>query len=745
MVHASAHRIRGIGLLVLAFSLLTCVGVASARRPAPRKIVRYHGYAVSVPRSWKVFDLRENPRVCVRFDRHAVYLGRPGSQQLCPAHAVGRTEAILIQPAAVAARRAIAHSAAASTAAPPRAEGSATTFLAKRAAVLVTATWSRHGPVIAHALHRGSLPAARVAHAGAAGAGPSVIAAQAKTASAAANAAPMTAHAAAAAFHGLGFDACSAPSPAAMTAWGSSPYRAVGIYIGGINAACAQPNLTSTWVAGEVVAGWHVIPIYVGLQAPSNACRCAGISPGQASAQGTAAAIDAVADAQGIGIPAGNPIYNDMEAYTVNTTNSDAVLAFLSAWTTQLHGEGYLSGVYSSTGSGVADLVRQLGTSFAEPDDIWFAQWNNQQTTASSSLPASAWPSHQRLHQYRGAHNESYGGVSINIDNDFLDGATADTSGTITNVLPPPPPPTLRVSPAVDGTTALSMSWNGGNGVASWRVLAGNGTTPAAMTGIASSRARGAAQRILVRSAAPAFAVQALDTSGEVLATSAAVKTPAHIAIYGHSAFVPTSTGTGGLPIGCYAGRTCRVATTVSVGRTPVATTGLEQIGADGFGIVFFKLSATGRRLLAHARGHRLIANVKVRDSSGTTALAVLTLIPFSTSGRGPQRSVVQSPPLRIVGVTDFVSSRGVGGILMGCGSTSTCAVNMVVSVGRTVVARTGRELIGGEELGYVIFSLTPRGRTLLARARNNQLRAKVALTAGTARATAHIALVRFS
>jgi hypothetical protein len=719
--------------------LLACVGVGSADRSAPLETVRYHGYVVQVPRSWKVFDLRKDPRVCVRFDRHAVYLGRPGSQQLCPAHAIGRTEAILMQPATARVRRALAHAATASaTADVPHVEGSATTFLAPNANVLVTATWSHHASVVAHALHRDSLPRTSVAHAGAASVGPAAAAARAK-------AAPATAHAAAAAFAGLGFDPCSAPSQAAMTAWGSSPYRAIGIYIGGVNSACAQPNLTPTWVAGEVAAGWHMIPLYVGLQAPSNACGCAGISPSQASAQGTAAAIDAVADAQGIGIPPGNPIYNDMEAYTVNTTNSNAVLAFLSAWTTQLHAERYLSGVYSSTGSGVADLVRQLGTSFAEPDDIWFAQWNSVQATSSASIPATAWPSHHRLHQYRGGHNETYGGVTINIDNDFLDGATADTSGPITNALPPPPPPTLRVSPAVDGTTALSMSWNGGNGVSAWRVLAGTGTTPSALTGVASARARGATQRISVRSAAPTFAVQALNAAGGVLATSAAVQTPAHVAIYGHSAFVPASTGTGGLPVGCYTGRACQVSTTVFAGATTIAQTGVERVGANGSGIVFFKLTSTGRGLLARARGHRLPVNVKVRDSSGATALVSLALIPFSTAGRGPQRSVAQSPPLRIVGVTDFVSSRGVGGILAGCGSTSSCAVTTVVSVGRTVVARTGQEFIGADELGYLIFSLTPRGRSLLAGARSNQLGAKVTIAAGTANATANIALVRFN
>ena len=53
-----------------------------------------------------------------------------------------------------------------------------------------------------------------------------------------------------------------------MTTWASSsPYRAVGIYIGGPAQACAQPNLTAGWVGGRAAEGWSFLPIYVGPQA----------------------------------------------------------------------------------------------------------------------------------------------------------------------------------------------------------------------------------------------------------------------------------------------------------------------------------------------------------------------------------------------------------------------------------------------------------------------------------------------
>jgi hypothetical protein len=209
-----------------------------------------------------------------------------------------------------------------------------------------------------------------------------------------------------------------------MEAWSESPYRAVGVYIGGTNMACAQPNLTASWVNAESAAGWHLIPTYVGLQAPSNGCGCAAINPGRASAEGAAAAGDAVKRALAIGIGPGNPIYFDMENYSRGGSNTSAVLTFLSAWTVGLHAAGYQSGVYSNAFGGLGDLVAARGSGFTEPDDIWIADWNGQRTVASPYVPSDEWSDH-RIHQYDGGHNETHGGVTINIDGNFLDGATA--------------------------------------------------------------------------------------------------------------------------------------------------------------------------------------------------------------------------------------------------------------------------------------------------------------------------------
>jgi hypothetical protein len=330
---------RRIALCLLALALILPAYAGA-------KTIDFRGREVAVPGGWPVFRLAERPHMCVRMDRRAVYLGRPGTGQRCPASAIGRRRAILIDPGGAARAQA-----------------------------------SRVAP--AHL-------------------------------------------SAASEFTGLGFDACTAPSRRSMSAWESSPYRAIGVYIGGLNRGCSQPNLTASWVAEQTAAGWSLIPTYVGLQAPSSSCSsCAKLSAGAATSQGVEAAADAVNQARLAGIGEGSPIYFDMESYTPTASATAATLTFLAAWTTRLHELGYDSGVYSSSASGIADLADRLGSSYQQPDDLWIANWNGQQSSSDPYVPASAWSQHQRIHQYRGGHDETYGGVTINIDNNYVEGATA--------------------------------------------------------------------------------------------------------------------------------------------------------------------------------------------------------------------------------------------------------------------------------------------------------------------------------
>ncbi len=415
-------------LTLLAGAMLgsSWVGVAMAGPSPATKLVRYRGYTIAVPAAWPVYDLSSDPRVCVRFDRHAVYLGAPSPLQRCPAHAVGRTEAILLSPLLARATRstaAVSGTALAlvSASGAQVSIGSVASVALPSRGIKVTATWGTEPAAIERALH---LRWTALARAALSRARPLARRAVRPHVTALHGVGSRSATAAGTVFTGAGFDACSAPSGSQMGAWGASRYRAVGIYIGGTNTACSQPNLTTAWVSAESAAGWHLIPTYVGLQAPSSACGCATIIAKQASSEGTAAAVDAVDQAQAIGLGSGNPIYFDMEAYAPSRKSTNAVLTFLAAWTAQLHADGYVSGVYSSGASGIADLVAAVGTGYLEPDDLWIADWNGLQTTSDPYVPAADWAQHQRLHQYQGAHNETHGGVTINIDGNYLDGET---------------------------------------------------------------------------------------------------------------------------------------------------------------------------------------------------------------------------------------------------------------------------------------------------------------------------------
>jgi hypothetical protein len=259
-------------------------------------------------------------------------------------------------------------------------------------------------------------------------------------------------------YTGYGFDTCHAPSLTALAAWSASPYRAVGVYIGGVNRACGDGNLSAGWVAAAVGQGWSVMPLYVGLQAPcvsqSGLARLSGNTT-TAGTQGVAAADDAASRAVAFGLPSGSPIYFDMEGYsTKDAACSRAVQSFVTGWVTELRASGWVAGVYGSAASTIRD-VANLGV--ATPDDAWIADWNGVASVFGDGYVSdSLWPDHQRIHQYKGGHRETWGGVTIDVDSDFVDGAVV--GGTA----PPPPPPPPPAGSVGSGDGNATASWPSG-------------------------------------------------------------------------------------------------------------------------------------------------------------------------------------------------------------------------------------------------------------------------------------------
>lgn len=241
-------------------------------------------------------------------------------------------------------------------------------------------------------------------------------------------------------FTGYGFDQCLAPTQRAMDRWlNFSPFWAVGIYISGDSRGCRdQPNLSPTWVRQQLAKGWRLLPITLGPQASCHPGfprygndETINPRPGAESKypwarkQGLAEAAKSVSAAKALGIVPGSTLWYDIEGFdSTNTRCRESALRFLSAWTRRLHALDYVSGVYSSAGSGITMLddarVERPGVFFL-PDRIWIARWDGVANTSTSYLRSDGWLPGGRMKQYQGGHDEVWGGVRINIDRNYLD------------------------------------------------------------------------------------------------------------------------------------------------------------------------------------------------------------------------------------------------------------------------------------------------------------------------------------
>ena len=232
-----------------------------------------------------------------------------------------------------------------------------------------------------------------------------------------------------------GFDKCTAATVAQMqTWWDASPFYDANIYISGRNRGCSQPQLSAVWVDQVSAMGWGLIPTIVGYQAPcsvsTNSVKHSS-DPAVAETQGRGEADIAINDANNLGLTQGTVLYYDMERYDETAATPGcrtSVKAFLKGWTDRLKERGYISGVYGSPTNAVADWM-----SIPEPsrmDAIWLARWDNVPSvwfyaSPSPVVPENVWANHQRIKQWQAPHNETWGGVTFNIDGDVEDAPVA--------------------------------------------------------------------------------------------------------------------------------------------------------------------------------------------------------------------------------------------------------------------------------------------------------------------------------
>ncbi|NLU76195.1 DUF1906 domain-containing protein [Streptomyces sp. HNM0575] len=234
-------------------------------------------------------------------------------------------------------------------------------------------------------------------------------------------------------FHGQAFDTCHTPSSATMRAWdGTSPFGAVGVYIGGRARACPnEPNLTASWVSAVDSMGWRLLPVYVGSQSPcveSPNKRRYAMSHKAPTQRGLREGRDAVAAAKRLGMAKHSAVYLDMESYDNSSVQCAATtLRFVQGWDRAVRAAGYRPGFYSSADSGIEhmDGARKAGRKDL-PEALWFAQWRTAPSVyATSYIASDAWRPHRRIHQYDGNVTRTYGGHRLSIDRNLVDAPVA--------------------------------------------------------------------------------------------------------------------------------------------------------------------------------------------------------------------------------------------------------------------------------------------------------------------------------
>ena len=236
---------------------------------------------------------------------------------------------------------------------------------------------------------------------------------------------------------GLGFDACTAPSTSTMQKWWTNtPWSWVGIYIGGSVRACAQPNLTAAWMNTTYAQGWSYELIWVGPQAPCTTfSHRISYDTATAYQQGKTEAISAYNALIALGFSnsaLNTPVTYDLEAYANSASCRAAAKSFMQGWVDQLAvAPAQVSGVY---GSACGTYLSDFATIARPPHFINGADWDGDHSTWHiSCVSNSYWTQNQRFKQFQGGHNETWGGVQLNIDSNCANGPGAARGHTYPN------------------------------------------------------------------------------------------------------------------------------------------------------------------------------------------------------------------------------------------------------------------------------------------------------------------------
>ncbi|HEY0227207.1 MAG TPA: hypothetical protein VGC05_12635, partial [Mycobacterium sp.] len=369
--------------------------------------------------------------------------------------------------------------------------------------------------------------------------------------------------------------------------------------------------------------------------------------------------------------------------------------------------------------------VSQYGSSYVEPDELWTASWGFTTTPtspANSYVPGADWPGSQQLLQYLGGHDETHGGVKLNIDSDFIDAATAAYGGGVFHLPDSIAEPALTVRPQPDGTVTVTPRWAGEPGITHFQILGGNSAKT--LTVVKTVSATGNTS-IVLHDVYDYFEVEGLNASGAAVGISRLVHTPQSVAIYGSNAYV-APTGPVGIPVRCVNTTPCRVQAAIYQGTKQIASSASARaVPADG-GNILVALSSKVNKLVQDAPGHRLPVTVAVRSSVGKRVTKMLDMVPYTTSGPAPQRRPGSSSALQIIGTISFVNGGRFGGLLVACRSLTPCQATITLSRNGKPISTPRTQTVGSSELAFLTYTLTSAGHQLLMATKGNQLGARV-------------------
>ena len=184
--------------------------------------------------------------------------------------------------------------------------------------------------------------------------------------------------------------------------------------------------------------GWQLLPIWVGAQAPctplGNTTKISARSE-RRDQPGVLEGLAAADRAAALGLGWLAPVYFDMEAYPSGGACTEALRASRSAGRTHCTSAD-TSPATTAACARASSTRRAVDPAAPQPDRRGVDRGVERRTEhlrvqqPGCALWDGWWSNHRRVHQFQGGHDEVWGGATITMDSNAVDGPTFPCSRT---------------------------------------------------------------------------------------------------------------------------------------------------------------------------------------------------------------------------------------------------------------------------------------------------------------------------